>query len=69
MTGTPGQLEDLVRVLNSEARLFVVDNFSVSLSSAGTGGPAGSGAKGQQTGTSLNLRAFYASSNVNTAAS
>jgi len=55
--GTLGQVKDLVRVLESEPRLFVVDTFTL---------PSGNSGKG---GSTMSLRAFYASANSDTAAS
>jgi Tfp pilus assembly protein PilO len=56
VTGTPGEVEQLYRVLDAEPRLFVINNFSVvpgSTSAAAT----------------LSVEAFYASANATTAAS
>jgi Tfp pilus assembly protein PilO len=56
VTGTPGAIEHLYRVLDAEPRLFVINNFSVL---SGTTSAA----------DTLNLEVFYASANAATAAS
>ncbi len=67
VSGTPGEIEDLVRVLGSAPRLFVVDSFGLALAPVAAGPRAGAGSS--QTGTSISLRAFYALPNADSPAS
>jgi Tfp pilus assembly protein PilO len=70
VSGTPSQVEALVNKLDSEHRLFVVDTFSlqdptaISPTKASKGGGSGTG-----TGSSIVLRAFYASASSDNPAS
>lgn len=69
VAGTPSEIEHLVRVLDSDPRLFVVDSFSLSFGAgAANPGPANRAAQAQ-TGTTLSVRAFYASADASSAAS
>ena len=69
ITGTASQIEDLVNILDAEPRLFVVDNFSLDFGSGAPTGPASSSAATELTGTTLMVRAFYASASSDSAAS
>ncbi len=65
VSGTAGQIEQLVRVLDAEPRLFVVDNFNLSFGATPSGlsssGAASVAADRSQSSTAISLRAFYAS--------
>lgn len=59
VSGTAYNIEHLVRILDSEPRLLVVDDFGLTFSS-GYGNQVAGGA-GSVGSTTINLRAFYAS--------
>ncbi|HXW79694.1 MAG TPA: hypothetical protein VEJ84_09345 [Acidimicrobiales bacterium] len=62
VAGTAKEVERLYQLLESNSRLFVIDNYSLSFSTAKNGASAGNQ-------TSLEVRAFFASPNPNTAVS
>jgi Tfp pilus assembly protein PilO len=66
VTGTSSGIETFYRILSSDSRLFVIDNCSLSFASAPTNPQPGASALG---GTSIEIRAFYASAGADTAAS
>ncbi len=70
VSGTPSQVEHLVNALDAEHRLFVVDSFSLQdpTASSPTKGSKASG-PGAGAGSSIVLRAFYASASSDNPAS
>jgi Tfp pilus assembly protein PilO len=70
VNGSPAQVETLVNHLNAEPRLFVVDSFSLQnpVASSANGGTKGSSSL-PAGGSSLSLRAFYATASSDNPAS
>ncbi len=69
VAGTATQIENLVRILESEPRLFVIDNFSLTFGTSGATGASRGGGSHTLTGTTLTVRAFYAVPTASDAAS
>jgi len=63
VSGSASQIEDLYRLLDSNPRLFVIDNCSLSLAKA----PASGNGLGNQ--TELEIRAFFVSASPDSAVS
>jgi hypothetical protein len=66
VSGTGAQIQRLYGVLDTDSRLFVIDNSALGISSMGIKGLKPTTA---QTAATVNIRAFFASSNPTTAAS
>jgi len=70
VAGSAVQIEHLYKSLDANARLFVIDNCTLSFGPASAPGTSSNGGSNTDaSGVQIDIRTFYASPNANTAAS